>query len=128
NLQGCIREFFVAGQGVRKRPLFARLFCACQTRSVLTGLFVKVRRNRWRTDGGLASVTARRFGARITRGWRQSDLNQREYCEAQELSLKAFGNWRAKFKTEPQPLPRRVLYPGGGGKHKLSSNPYHRLL
>src|SRR5205807_3604141 len=29
--------------------------------------------------------------------WRQSDLNQREYCEAQGLSLKAFGNWRAKF-------------------------------
>jgi hypothetical protein len=33
-------------------------------------------------------------------GWRQSDLNQREYCEAQGLSLKAFGNWRAKFKAE----------------------------
>jgi hypothetical protein len=25
----------------RKRPLFARLFCGCQTRSVLTGLFAK---------------------------------------------------------------------------------------
>jgi hypothetical protein len=38
-----------------------------------------------------------RYGeaARITRGWRQSDLNQREYCEAQGLSLKAFGNRRA---------------------------------
>jgi hypothetical protein len=35
--------------------------------------------------------------------WRQSDLNQREYCEDQGIPLKAFGNWRAKFKAEPQP-------------------------
>ena len=27
--------------------------------------------------------------------WKRSDLKQREYCEAQDLSLKAFGNWRA---------------------------------
>ena len=26
--------------------------------------------------------------------WRRSDLNQREYCEAQGIPLKAFGNWR----------------------------------
>ena len=25
--------------------------------------------------------------------WRRSELNQREYCEAQGISLKAFGNW-----------------------------------
>ena len=35
--------------------------------------------------------------------WQQSVLNQREYCEAHGLPLKAFGNWRAKFKAEPQP-------------------------
>jgi hypothetical protein len=33
-------------------------------------------------------------------------LNQREYCEAQGLSLKAFGNWRGEFKAEPQPPAR----------------------
>ncbi len=38
--------------------------------------------------------------------WRRSELNQREYCEAQGIPLKAFGNWRAKFKAEP--LPRQV--------------------
>jgi hypothetical protein len=27
--------------------------------------------------------------------WTCSDLNQREYCEAQGIPLKAFGNWRA---------------------------------
>jgi hypothetical protein len=32
--------------------------------------------------------------------WRQGSLNQREYCEAHGLPLKAFGNWRAKFKAE----------------------------
>src|SRR6266511_1313520 len=54
-------------------------------------------------------------------GWRQSDLNQREYCEAQGLSLKAFGNWRAKFKAEPQPSPRKLLYRRSGlSPHRLS--------
>jgi hypothetical protein len=46
--------------------------------------------------------------------WRRSDLNQREYCEANGLPLKRFGNWRAKFKAEPEvpeKLPcRRVKY------------------
>jgi hypothetical protein len=34
---------------------------------------------------------------------KRSDLNQRQYCEAEDIPLKAFGNWRAKFKAEPQP-------------------------
>lgn len=34
--------------------------------------------------------------------WRRSELNQREYCEAPGLPLKRFGNWRAKFKAEPE--------------------------
>src|SRR6202022_2140342 len=37
-------------------------------------------------------------------------LNQREYCEAHGIPLKAFGNWRAKFKAEPQPPVRKLLY------------------
>jgi hypothetical protein len=59
--------------------------------------------------------------------WRQSDLNQREYCEAQGLSLKTFGNWRAKFKAEPQPLPRKLLYRRGGLSHRLSHTLAHSL-
>ncbi len=35
--------------------------------------------------------------------WKRSDLNQREYCESQGIALKAFGNWREKFKAEPHP-------------------------
>ena len=35
--------------------------------------------------------------------WKRSDLNRRQYCEAEGIPLKAFGNWRAKFKAEPQP-------------------------
>ena len=42
--------------------------------------------------------------------WKQSDLNQRQYCEAERIPLKAFGNWRAVFKAEPQPPERRLLY------------------
>jgi hypothetical protein len=51
-------------------------------------------------DGG---SSRERYGGAFWRAQhearRQSDLNQREYCEAQRLSLKAFGNWRAKFKS-----------------------------
>src|SRR3981189_2442066 len=46
--------------------------------------------------------------------WVQSELNQREYCEAYGVPLKAFGNWRAKFKAEPQTPARKVLYRRGG--------------
>jgi hypothetical protein len=35
--------------------------------------------------------------------WKRSDLNQRQYCEAEDIPLRAFGNWRTKFKAEPQP-------------------------
>ena len=59
--------------------------------------------------------------------WKRSDLNQREYCEAQGIPLKAFGNWRAKFKAEPQPAPRRLLYRRGGVSHSLSHTPSHSL-
>jgi transposase-like protein len=46
--------------------------------------------------------------------WRRSDLNQREYCEAHGLPLKRFGNWRAKFKAEPE-VAGKLLYRRGGG-------------
>lgn len=46
-------------------------------------------------------------------GWRRSDLNQREYCEAHGLPLKCFGNWRSKFQTEPE-VPEKLLYRRGG--------------
>jgi len=59
--------------------------------------------------------------------WKRSDLNQRQYCEAEGLPLKAFGNWRAKFKTEPQPLPHKLLYRRGGLSHTLSHSPSHTL-
>jgi hypothetical protein len=52
--------------------------------------------------------------------WKRSDLNQRQYCEAEGIPLKAFGNWRAKFKAEPQPLERKLLYRRRGLSHSLS--------
>ncbi len=51
--------------------------------------------------------------------WRRSDLNQREYCESHGLPLKRFGNWRAKFKQEPE-APQKVLYRRGGGLRHMS--------
>lgn len=58
--------------------------------------------------------------------WRQSVLNQREYCEAHDIPLKAFGNWRAKFKAEPQPPTRKLLY-RRALSHRLSHTPSHSL-
>ena len=59
--------------------------------------------------------------------WQRSELNQREYCEAQGIPLKAFGNWRAKFKAEPQPLERKLLYRRRGLSHTFSHSLSHRL-
>ena len=57
--------------------------------------------------------------------WCRSELNQREYCEARGIPLKAFGNWRAKFKAEPQPPLRKLLYRRGGLSHTLSHSLSH---
>ena len=54
-------------------------------------------------------------------------LNQREYCEAHGIPLKAFGNWRAKFKAEPQPSARKLLYRRRGLSHTLSHSVSHSL-
>ena len=58
--------------------------------------------------------------------WRRSELNQREYCEAQSIPLKAFGNWRARFQAEPQPLERKLLYRRGALSHSLSHTLSHK--
>jgi hypothetical protein len=42
--------------------------------------------------------------------WKRSDLNQRQYCEAEGIPFRAFGNWRAVFKAEPRPPERKLLY------------------
>jgi hypothetical protein len=77
------------------------------------------------------SLSRARYGEAFWRAhheaWRRSDLNQREYCEAQGIPLKAFGNWRAKFKAEPQPLARKLLYRRGGLSHPLSHTLSHPL-
>jgi transposase-like protein len=59
--------------------------------------------------------------------WVQSELNQREYCEAYGIPLKAFGNWRAKFKAEPQMPAGKVLYRRRGLSHALSHGLNHGL-
>jgi hypothetical protein len=59
--------------------------------------------------------------------WKRSDLNQRQYCEAEGIPLKAFGNWRAQFKAEPQPPERKLLYRRRGLSHSLSHTTSHTL-
>ena len=55
------------------------------------------------------------------KAWRDSDLNQREYCGLHGLPLKRFGNWRAMFKDEETIVPQNLLYRRGGGLRTRSS-------
>jgi hypothetical protein len=59
--------------------------------------------------------------------WKRSDLNQREYCEVHGLPQKAFENWRQKFRAEPQPPERRLLYRRRPLSHTLS-HPFSHTL
>jgi hypothetical protein len=65
----------------------------------------------------IARVLWGHSGGRITR--RGSAVNQREYCELNQIPLKAFGNWRAKF-SGAQPPTRKLLYRRGGLSQTLS--------
>ena len=55
-------------------------------------------------------------------GWRRSDLNQREYCEAHGLPLKRFGNWRATLRHEEPAGAGKLLYRRGGGLRHMSGH------
>jgi hypothetical protein len=58
------------------------------------------------------------------KAWRDSDLNQREYCERHGLALKRFGNWRAKFKDKETFVPQNLLWRrGGGDQPRLKPSP-----
>jgi hypothetical protein len=59
------------------------------------------------------------------KAWQHSALNHRQYCEPPRIPLKVFGNWRAKFKAEPQPLVRKLLYGRRGLSHTLSHSVSH---
>ena len=52
--------------------------------------------------------------------WKRSDLNQRQYCEAHGLPQKGFENWRQKFRAEPEPTQRKLLYRRRGLSPPLS--------
>jgi hypothetical protein len=77
-----------------------------QTRSVLADQFAD-----WEVAD--EHLSRGRYGEAFWRAhheaWQRSELNQREYCEAQAISLKAFGTGVRKFKAEPQPPARKLL-------------------
>jgi len=88
-----------------KKPLR----CSHFSRNSLRKLTGKI----FRRTGNFLQVSGN-SGSRIT-----SELNQRKYCEACGIPLNAFGNWRAKFKAEPQSPARKVLYRRGSISHAL---------
>lgn len=50
-------------------------------------------------------------------GWKNSTLNQREYCELHGLPLSRFGNWRDQFKVEETVTQANLLWRRGGLRH-----------
>ena len=68
-----------------------------------------------------------RFWRAHHEAWKRSDLNQREYCEAQRLPQKGFENWRQIFRREPEPPPPKLLHRRGGLSHTLSHTLNHTL-
>ncbi|HLG87146.1 MAG TPA: hypothetical protein VKZ79_08105 [Alphaproteobacteria bacterium] len=44
--------------------------------------------------------------------WLRSDLSQRDYCAAHELSRRTLQNWRARFKEEEAVLERKARMRG----------------
>lgn len=71
-------------------------------------------------ENGAWSRQSEAFWRAHHEAWKRSDLNQRQYCEAEGLPLKAFGNWRTKFKAEPQLPERKLLYRRRGLSHSLN--------
>lgn len=61
------------------------------------------------------------------KAWRDGELNQREYCERHGLSLKRFGNWRAKSKGKETIVPEGLLY-RRGGEDQPRLNPRRREI
>jgi hypothetical protein len=59
--------------------------------------------------------------------WKRSDLNQRQYCEAEGILLKAFSNWPAKFKAEPPAARAQAALPATGLSPPLSPLLSHPL-
>jgi Transposase len=85
------------------------LFCSQRTRSVLAFDFADGE-NDMADEHGAWTRQGEAFWRAHHEAWKRSDLNQRQYCEAEGIPLKAFGNWRAQFKAEPQPPERKLLY------------------
>src|SRR5258705_13638926 len=62
---------------------------------------LQVRRMEMSNEIGSRVRYGEAFWRKHHEAWQQSALNQREYCEAHGIPLKAFGNWRGEFKAEP---------------------------
>jgi hypothetical protein len=109
-----------------KRPFLAHL-----QRDVGVAICSRLRfadeENKMANENGSRAHYGEAFWRAHHEAWRRSDLNQQEYCKAEGISLKAFGNWRAKFRSEPQPPARKLLYWRGGVSHTPSHSLSHPL-
>ena len=85
-----------------KRPFLTHLFDGPRTRSVLP-FDLQIEESEMASEIRSWTRQGEAFWRAHHEAWKRSDLNQRQYCEAEGIPLKAFGNWRAVFKGEPKP-------------------------
>ena len=106
-------NFTCQNQNHRKRPFLARLFWS-RLAAICSHIDFAGEDDEMADDNRPHERYGEAFWRVHHEAWRRSELNQREYCEAHGIPLKAFGNWRAKFKAEPQLQARKLLYRRGG--------------
>jgi hypothetical protein len=101
-----IREWARAEQGIRSARSvsvvsvdFSHLFDGSRTRSVLA-FDLQIGGERDGRGEPIVDASERGFLAGAPRG---VEAYQRQYCDAEGIPLKAFGDWRTKFKAQPQP-------------------------
>src|SRR5258708_27146306 len=92
-----------------KRTFLTHLFDGPRTRSVLP-FDLQIEESEMASEIRSWTRQGEAFWRAHHEAWKRSDLNQRQYCEAEGIPLKAFGNWRAIFKAEPQPPERKLLW------------------
>ena len=96
---------------IRKRPFVARLFFVATLQIFFDHDSVgRGAARRADEDEDERPERLRAFWRAQMDGWSRSDLNQREYCEANRLSLKNSGIWRAQLKYEDTVTDRKARW------------------
>ena len=103
----------------RKRPFLAHLF-RCLRNTICSRPRFADGENEMADEHRAWKRQGEAFWRAHHEAWKRSDLNQRQYCEAHGLPLKAFENWRAEVQSRTAAARRKLLYRRRGLSPPLS--------